>query len=94
MASNIWIELEKPTSQSRAEEQCSLANKMLAKLGDTNGDGFFCMKSRSGRLTYCYGVDMDYVDLPKNGRWFNLDYFARDAVTKAPGESSEGPAHP
>lgn len=74
MANRIWIELDKPDSGAMALEQCELANRMLAKLGDPRGEKFFF----SARDGYCYGGDMGYETLPDRGKWFNLDYLGRE----------------
>lgn len=74
MNNRIWIELDKPSSKAHAEEQCRLANNMLAKLGKKGPQKFFWLPG-SG---YCYGDDSGYNDLPDNGTWFNLDWLGKD----------------
>lgn len=71
----IWIELDKSKNKAHADEQCRLANKMLARLGDMAGREFFY--SEHDRC-YCYGGNMGYETLPDRGVWFNLDYLAGD----------------
>lgn len=75
----IWIELDKATSQEHGDRQCDLANRMLARLGDTGGQGFFYDHGRG----YSYGGPMGSEGLADRGKWFNLDYLAGgpDAVT-------------
>lgn len=69
----IWIELVKATSQEHGDQQCDLANRMLARLGDTGGQGFFYQHGEG----YSYGGPMGAVTLADRGRMFNLDYLGR-----------------
>lgn len=77
----IWIELDTPASWADlsptkriefAEEQCRLANLMLARLEIVGGEFFY----REVEQRYCYGGYWGYNELTDNGRWFNLDILA------------------
>lgn len=78
----IWIELEKPKSNSHADDACRLANNMLKRLckpediveGDPPRQFFYS----ENECCYCYGGAMGYTTLSDNGEWFNLDYFGRE----------------
>lgn len=75
--SRIWIELDKATDALNAAHQCTLANKMLAKLGiDIKRDKFF-VSERHGNFRYCYGGNYGYTELVDRGQWFSLDFFAK-----------------
>lgn len=92
MGNKIWIELVHPREnpaplkasereavhKAFAEEQCRLANNMLARLAKPENlplrDTFFW--SEHDRC-YCYGGYYGYITLKDNGNWLNLDYLGR-----------------
>lgn len=72
----IWIELEKPKDKEHADLQCTLANRVLERMG-AKGQSFFY----SQRLAlYCIESSPGgtYKELTDNGEWFNLDYLGRE----------------
>ena len=90
----IWIELDKQGPEDESDrgdfmrQQCDLANKVMAKLGDMSGRKFFVM-NRSGRegapLVYCFGGNMGYKELADRGEWFNLDYLSKSTRAQRTG---------
>jgi len=72
---NIWIELPAPNSTEEAEEICLRANRMMQRLGKTDGREFrYWEKERM----YSWGGDMGFMFLKDRGNWFNLDYLGRE----------------
>lgn len=69
----IWIELDAPTNKAHAEEQCSLANVMLQRLGVTAGR----FSWNDTRKHYCFGTAMGRAALTDRGEWFDLEYLGR-----------------
>jgi hypothetical protein len=71
----IWIELPIPNSIEEAEDICLKANRMMQRLGDTNGREFrYWEKDHK----YSWGGDMGFMFLSDRGNWFNLDYLGRE----------------
>jgi hypothetical protein len=73
----VWIELPLPNSPEEAEDICNKANRMMQRLGNTDGREFrYWDKERK----YSWGGDMGFIYLTDRGHWFNLDYLGREVA--------------
>lgn len=75
MKNQVWIELEKPTSDDHAADIVTLANNMLQRLNGKEPQNIFWWDGKD--KCYCYGGEDGYVTLSDRGHWFNLDYLGR-----------------
>ena len=71
----VWIELPAPNSIEEATDICAKANRMMQRLGDTDGREF---KYWDKQRKYSWGGDMGFTYLDDRGFWFNLDYLGRE----------------
>lgn len=80
MSDKVWIEFEKTSDLAHGKEICAKANRMLERLNDGPAVHQFDCYQRDGSLliSFTFGNEMGYIDLPDRGHWLNLDYLGRE----------------
>ena len=78
----VWIELPAPADHEHAIELCTLANKMLERLGVSVGkEGVGGFEWDTKRHQYTYGLaSHTYIGLKDRGGWFNLKFLAGESA--------------
>lgn len=71
----VWIELEKPRNAEHAKVICEKANRLMNRLGFTEG-WHFHWDEKERQYWWC--GDSGYITLSDRGHWFNLDYLGRE----------------
>ena len=78
MKNKIWIELDMAVDKEHALLQCTLANRMLQKLGIDNQEFWVGDGSRGWyNLSIDIANDSGYIECTDRGHWFNLDFLAK-----------------